>query len=93
MKTTKKELQKLVNQIGELTGLATSHEEATNKDLKSFLFLQHAPVYGGYRLISIMLDSGVHHGALGMSSCEANLKASEMEIKLRGIITGLTYKK
>lgn len=93
MKTTKKELQKLVNRIGELTELATSYDEAKNKNLNSYLFLQHAPVYGGYRLISVMLDGGAYHGALDMSSCEANLKASEMEIKLRGIITGLTYKK
>ena len=93
MKTTKKELQKLVNQIGELTGLATSHEEAKNKNLTSYLYLEYNSVYGGYCLVSVRLDNGGHFGALGMSSNETRLKALEMEIKLRGIIIGLTYKK
>jgi len=93
MRTTAKQLNYLVEEIAQLTGLAMSQEQAIEKGLGSYLYLEYASCYGGYRLISVGLKSGAHYGALGGSSTEPRLKASEMETKLRGIIYGLEYAK
>lgn len=98
MKTTHKTLDILIAQIATLLGLATNEQQAKEKGLTKYLYLEHAAIYGGYRVISIQVGTGRQNGALGGNGCEARLSAKEMEIKLRGIITGvklikeLTYK-
>ena len=87
------ELNNLLQRIAELTGQATSREEAKANNLKTFLHLEYASVYGGYRLVNVNTENGGHGGAFGGSSCEGRLKAKDMYTKLSGIYQGLIYSK
>ena len=87
------DLNNLLQRIAELTGQATSKEEAKANNLKTFLHLEYASVYGGYRLITVNAENGGHGGAFGGSSCEGRLKAKDMYTKLSGIYQGLIYSK
>lgn len=84
-------LESLLKEIGTLTGLATSSEEAKTKGLDKYLFIENAPVYGGYRLINVKMDSGAHCGAFGGNGCEARMKFQEFKTKLESILDGLEY--
>ena len=77
MKTTRKQLNALLNEIVKLTG---------NNNLQ----LEYSQ-YGGYRLVNVNPDNGAHCGAFGGNGCEPRLKASEMHNKLRTIIATLEY--
>lgn len=89
--TTKRDLQYAIERIAQLTGQATTRTEAENKGLDRYLQLDYSSVYGGYRVVSVLLRSGAHYGALGMSSIETRLKAKEMFLKLQGIEYGIEY--
>lgn len=80
MKTSKKQLEILLNEIIQLT---------SNKNLQ----LEFNSTYGGYRLVNVNPINGGHSGAFDGNGCEARLNASKMYIKLRGIISGLEYNK
>lgn len=82
-------LNNLVKEIAEKLDLSTSKAEAKSKGHSSFLYLENAPVYGGYRLVSVKVDSGAHFGALGYSSICARMKATTMYIALDGILKGI----
>ena len=77
MKTTRKQLNVLLNEIVNLTG---------NKNLQ----LEYNQ-YGGYRLVNVNPNNGAHCGAFGGNGCEPRLKASEMYNKLHTIIATLEY--
>lgn len=77
MKTTRKQLNALLNEIINLTG---------NNNLQ----LEYSQ-YGGYRLVNVNPNNGAHCGAFGGNGCEPRLKASEMYNKLRTIIATLEY--
>ena len=77
MKTTKKQINGLLNEIVNLTG---------NKNLQ----LDFNSIYGGYRLVNVNPDTGGHRVAFGGNGCEPRLKASEMYYKLHTIIATLT---
>lgn len=78
MRTTKKQLNLLLNEIVKLTG---------NNNLQ----LEYNSIYGGYRLVNVNPDNGAHYGAFGGNGCEPRLKASEMYNKLHTIIATLEY--
>lgn len=84
-------LENLLKEIGQLTGMAVSSDEAKEKGLDKFLFIENAPVYGGYRLINVKLDNGAHCGAFGGNGCEARMKFKEFKTKLESILDGLEY--
>jgi len=89
MKTNRKQLDNLVKEIADKLNLSNNREQAKEKKQKHFLALENAPIYGGYRLINVAVESGAHCGAFGGNGCEARLKAGEMAIKLRSILAGI----
>jgi len=88
---TKQLLAELLNDLAELTGQATSKEQAITMGKDSFLFIEYAAVYGGYRIINVNVTTGAHYGAFGNSGTEGRLKAPVMEVKLRALIEGVKY--
>lgn len=84
-------LESLLKEIAKLTGGAVSSEEAQTKKLDKYLFIENAPVYGGYRLINVKMGSGAHFGAFGGNGCEARIKFKEFKTKLESILDGLEY--
>jgi hypothetical protein len=92
MRTTTKELNDLVKQLADLTGMSNTREAAIKAGQDKYLLLENAPIYGGWRLVSIGVKNGAHYGAFGGNGCESRLKAYEMAIKLRALIAGLTYR-
>lgn len=89
MRTTKKQLEQLLKDIAELQNMPTSREEAKQRGVKKYLILDHNSIYGGYRVNLVDVETGSRGGAFGGNGCEARLSAREMEIKLRGIYTGI----
>lgn len=90
---TKKDLQYVLERIADLIGEATTKEQAIEKGLDRYLCLDYASIYGGYRVAFVGVKNGAHYGALGMSSAESRMKASEMLRTLEGIEFGLEYAK
>ena len=88
MRTTKSELQNLLNTISELSGISTEKKEGE----KYHLYLEFAACYGGYRLVMVNNETGGEFGAFGESSCCDRLSASKMADKLRTIANVLMYK-
>jgi len=87
--TNTQHLNSLLAEIAEITGEATSKEEAKEKGHERYLFIEYAAPYGGYRLVNVGVNNGAHYGAFGGNGCEARLKYKEMVIKLNGILAGL----
>ena len=87
--TNTQHLNQLLESIAELTGEATTREQAKLKGHERFLYLENASVYGGWRLVSVGVNNGAHYGAFGGNGCEPRLKYKEMVIKLEGILAGL----
>lgn len=86
-------LNNIVREIADELGLATSRAEAKEKGLDSFLFLEYASVYGGYRIVTVKVENGAHYGALGYSSTCSRMSAKEMYAALNGILQGLQQAK
>lgn len=87
--TNSQHLNQLLEYITEITGEATSREQAKEKGHERYLYLQNAPSYGGWRLVNVGVNNGAHYGAFGGNGCEPRLKYKEMVIKLEGILAGL----
>ena len=85
----REDLNNLVAEICKQLGLANNPETAKVLGLKKYLFLEYAPIYGGYRIVNVGIDNGAHYGAFGGNGTEARLKASEMAIKLKSILDGI----
>ena len=92
MRTTEAQLNNLVKQICDLTGMSNNKAQAIEKGQDKYLALENAACYGGWRLINVGVNNGAHYGAFNFGSTDARVKASEMATKLRGIIAGLEYK-
>lgn len=70
--TTAKLLNGLVEDIALHTGDATSSAQAKEQGKESFLYLEYASVYGGYRLVRVNAMTGGHAAPLkGMGSTDA----------------------
>jgi len=82
-------LNMLLDQIAEITGEATTKEQAKQLGHERYLHIEYASAYGGYRLVNVGVNNGAHYGAFGGNGCEARLKYKDMVIKLEGILAGL----
>lgn len=90
---TKKDLRYALERIADLIGGATTQEQAIERGLDRYLWLEYDSIYGGYRVVFVGVKNGAHYGALGMSSIEPRMKASDMLRKLEVIEFGLEYAK
>jgi len=91
MRTTRKQLDSLLQIIAKYTNQATTREEAKEKGLNGFLWLDYAPIYGGYRVVKVGIENGAHYGALGFGSTDTRLSASLMYDRLHTILTTIDY--
>lgn len=89
---TKSQIQNLVGLIGKETGFALSRSQATAENKGSFLWVDYAPIYGGYRLVMVNVSNGGHWGAFQGNGCERRMKAQEFYSYLSGIYVGLKGK-
>ena len=87
--TNTQHLNSILESIAEITGEATSKDQAIEKGHERFLYIEYASAYGGYRLVSVGVNNGAHYGVFGGNGCESRLKYKEMVIKLEGILAGL----
>lgn len=86
-------IKQLVIELGELSQIPTSKEQAIKENKSYYLFCEHASVYGGYRLVRVNVSSGGHAGIFGGSSVEGRINAKDMIIKLNALIQGIIYAK
>lgn len=82
-------LENILAELGKATNEATSWHEAKDKNKDSFLMLDYASVYGGYRLVRVKTGSGAHYGAFGGNGCEARIGAKAMHLKLTSLLEGV----
>lgn len=88
----KKTLGILLVQLANMTNNATSKSEAIEKGLDSYLSLDNYPMYGGYNLIKIDVNSGGHEDSFNsFPSCGGRVKASVMIEKMRSFMAGLDF--
>ena len=85
-----KQVQYLVEQIASLKGLAISEDEAIAKGLQSYIAVEHASHYGGYRVIMVNVSNGGHGGALGESSACSRRTKSKMVDFLQGYLNAIS---
>jgi len=85
--STKKDIERQVNYLAELSNTKKT------EDCKSYLAIDYAPVYGGYRLVMVNKENGGHYGAFNQSSCSARMKTNEFSSYLTGLIAGIEYVK
>lgn len=91
---TAKKLSSLLRELADLTNNATSKEEAIQKGLDSYLYLDNYPMYGGYNLVKVGVKNGGHYNAFdGFPSCGGRIKGLAMVQKLESFIFGLKYNK
>lgn len=88
---TQTQLNNLVKEISELIDIPNSRDRALKEQKNSFLFLENAPIYGGYRLVRVGIVNGAHYGVLGGNGTEARRPAKEMYAFLLGIIEGIKH--
>jgi hypothetical protein len=86
---TRKKLNDLVRAIADITGEATSYNEAIKKGKKTYLLLDYVQFYGGYRIVSKSVEKGTEYGALGGNGMEPRLSAKRMGQKLSDFLAGL----
>lgn len=91
MKTS--QLESVLTEIAQLSGLATTSEEAEKLGLTHYLHLEYSSAYGGWRLVNVAVKGGGHAGAFGGNGCESRLKTTAMYQKLDGIYQGLKIAK
>ena len=84
-----KQVQNLVEQIASLKGYAISKDEAISKGLQSYIAVEYASHYGGYRVVMVDVSNGGHGGALGESSSCARRSKSKMIDFLQGYLNAL----
>jgi hypothetical protein len=84
-------IENLLSQIANKKGLATSRGEAKEKGFDSYVWIDHASVYGGYRMISVNLVSGCHNGIFGKSSACNRMTKKEFICYLEGLRDFICY--
>lgn len=88
---TKKELYSAFERLAELSGYATTEEQARAKSQPYFLYMEYNKVYGGYRIVLTKIDTHGHAGAFGGNGSEGRLNSREMYTKIHGIIQGILF--
>ncbi len=91
MSTTRKDIQRLLNQIADLTGNYTNKEDAIKNGKDKFYQIDYNSIYGGYRIAFVNVVSGGHGGTFDESSCVGRRSARKMYDFLRGILAGIEY--
>lgn len=89
-KVTRTQLNNLVRQICDLTGLSNSRDEAEKKGQTEFLNLDYDPTYGGYSIEMMDYKTWCPSEAFSNSG---RYTAFEMRTLLKGIIAGLCFAK
>lgn len=89
--TTKQLFNELLADLAGITEQAHDLETAKMMGKQTYLFIEYASAYGGYRLVSVGIDNGAHYGAFGGNGCEGRLNAKMMELKLRSLIAGASF--
>jgi hypothetical protein len=87
--TTQKQLNDLLRRICDKTGKANSRKQAESHGMTSYIMLDYASAYGGYRIETVNMPNMSRSGAFGGNGCEARMKSKEMEGFMRGILAGL----
>ena len=90
MRSTKERLNNLLLEIAKFTNQATTKEEAIEKNLNGYLYLDNYPMYGGYNLLKVDVNNGGHYTAFNSFSSYGNrLPAKVMIEKMESFIDGL----
>lgn len=84
-----KVLNEVLEEIAQKLNKAISADQAKKMGLDKYLYLEYAAIYGGWRIVNVGINNGAHYGAFDGNGTEPRLKASEMYIKLRGILAGI----
>jgi hypothetical protein len=93
MKTTQKQLNDMVKEICDLSGLKNNRNDAIKSGQDKYLAIDYTACYGGYRLVMIKVEGGGQYGAFNWGSTCPRIKASEFSERLEGLIAGLEYAK
>ena len=88
---TRKDINKLVEEVAAAYGLSSSREQAKKLGHAYYLEAEYASVYGGYRLIGVNVSNGGHRGVFGKSGTEGRVGASLMAARLNGLLQGRTF--
>lgn len=92
--TNQKTLVILLTQLANMTNNATSKDEAKSKGLADYLYLDNYPMYGGYNLVKVDVNSGGHSNSFNsFSSCGNRITAKVMIEKIRSFMDALNYAK
>lgn len=76
-----------------MTNEANSKDEAIKKGLKSYLYLDNYPMYGGYNLVRVDVVGGGHSTSFNsFSSCGNRVVAKVMIEKIRSFMDGINFK-
>lgn len=86
-----KKVEKRVQEIASLYGLASSKDQAIEMGKDKFLQVEYASCYGGYRLVMVNVQGGGYSGAFGKSSCCPRMKLSHFVAYLDGLEYGFHY--
>lgn len=70
MRTTQKELNDLLKDICDITGLSNNKEQAIKQNQDKYLVLENASCYGGWRLVNVGVNNGAHYGAFDGNGTE-----------------------
>ena len=89
---TKREyLQELLKEIGILSNMPISKEEAIKKNKSKYLHIDYASQYGGYRLIAVSNKNGSHCEIFDLSDMQLRVNYKTFCIMLKCIRSGLKY--
>lgn len=82
-------IEQLLKQIAAHTGDALSREQAIKEGKATFLEIDHHKEYGGYRIVTIKVDGGSAHPALGYNDISSRISAKQMAERLSNILKGI----
>lgn len=88
-RVTINDLNKALKFLAEKTGNCVSKEEAIKAGKESYLYIEYAARYGGYRLVNVRVKNGGHFGAFGQTGTEARISAREMQDKIYTLLEGI----
>jgi len=93
MRVTKTQLQNSFLLLANVSGYPTTEKEAIITNKEFYLSIDYNPIYGGYRLDLVKIDSGAVYGVFGYSSMGARLNIKQFNDRLRAIIAGIEFVK
>lgn len=88
---TKNDLEIQLNYLSEVSGIATSKQDAIKLGQNRYLYIDNNSYYGGCRLVEVDTTTGAHYGSFGGSSCDTRQKPKVFIEMLRSLIKGLRW--